>query len=124
MAYDEDLVDRVREQLSGEPDVTERRMFGGLAFMVGGKMALTVSREGGLLLRVDPAKADALAETTAARPAVMRGREMRGWLRVGSDALRTKRELSKWVGLAKTYSASLPAQKSTSTRRKRSASSG
>jgi TfoX/Sxy family transcriptional regulator of competence genes len=108
MAYDEDLADRIRELLAGEADVTETRMFGGLAFLVGGHMAITASGQGGALVRVDPATSDRLTARTNAVPAIMRGRPMAGWLRVDSNDLRTKRQLTRWVELASTYARSLP----------------
>lgn len=108
MAYDEDLADRIRELLSLHQGVTERKMFGGLAFLVRGNMAIAASGQGGVLVRVDPDQADRLVETTSAEMAVMRGRPMQGWLRVDSDELRTKRRLEKWVTLGSTYAASLP----------------
>ena len=82
MAYDEDLADRVRELIAREPKLTEKKMFGGLAFLIGGNMAIAASGQGGLLVRVDPDKSDALVSTTKARPFEMRGRSMQGWLRV------------------------------------------
>ena len=111
MAYDEDLADRIRGLLAGEPDVTEQKMFGGLAFLIGGNMAVAASGQGGVLARVDPAESDRLVATTKARPMEMRGRAMQGWLRVDSDEVRTKRQLAKWVDLGKTYARSLPAKK-------------
>lgn len=108
MAYDEVLAHRVRELLAGERGVTEKRMFGGLAFLIDAKMAVAISREGGLLLRVDPAQLDQLLTRVGARVCVMRGREMNGWLRVGDEALRTKRQLNGWVMRAVTYARSLP----------------
>ena len=116
MAYDDVLADRVRELFLGDPDVAEKKMFGGLAFLLGGHMAVAVSREGGLLLRVDPARCDKLLDTTTARPMVMRGRELHGWLRVDADAVKTKRQLTKWVDLASTHARSLPAKKRSSTK--------
>ena len=111
MAYDEDLADRIRELLLDEPDVAEKKMFGGLAFLIGGNMAVAASGQGGVLVRVDPAKSDRLVATTSARVAVMRGRAMHGWLRVSSDDVRTKRRLAKWVGLGTTFARSLPAKR-------------
>jgi len=111
MAYDEDLADRIRALLSAQRGVTERRMFGGLAFLVGGNMAIAASGQGGVLVRVDPDRADALVETTAAEVAVMKGRPMQNWLRVASDDLRTKRQLEKWVKLGSAFAASLPPKK-------------
>ena len=111
MAYDEDLADRIRELVAGERDLTEKKMFGGLAFLVGGNMAVAASGQGGLMVRVDPAQGDKLATTTAARPVEMRGRTMTGWLRVDSDDVRQKRQLAKWVNLGVTYAKSLPRKK-------------
>ena len=111
MAYDEVLADRIRELFLGDRDVTEKKMFGGLAFLIGGHMPVAASREGGLLLHVDPAIYDKLMDTTTARPMVMRGREMHGWLRVDADAVKTKRQLTKWTDLGATYARSLPAKK-------------
>ena len=111
MAYDEDLADRIRELLADDPGVTEKKMFGGLAFLIRGNMAVAASGQGGLLVRVDPTKSDKLVASSSARPMEMRGREMQGWLRVDSDAVRTKRQLAKWVGLGTTYARSLPAKK-------------
>ena len=111
MAYDEELADRIRELLSEQRGVTETRMFGGLAFLIGGNMAIAASGQGGALVRVDPGQADRLVETTSAQAAVMRGRRMRGWLRVDSDDLRTKRRLEKWVKLSSAYVSSLPPKK-------------
>ena len=108
MAYDEELADRIRELLGGEADLTEKKMFGGLAFLVGGNMAVAASGQGGVLVRVDPAQSDTLVATTNSRFMEMRGRQMRGWLRVGTEDLRTKRQLAKWVELGTTYARSLP----------------
>jgi TfoX/Sxy family transcriptional regulator of competence genes len=108
MAYDEDVADRIRELLGGQPDITEKKMFGGLAFLVGGNMAIAASGQGGVLVRADPAQSDRIVATTKARPMEMRGREMQGWLRVGADDLRTKRQLAKWVEMGTGYARSLP----------------
>jgi TfoX/Sxy family transcriptional regulator of competence genes len=110
VAYDEELAERIRELVAGEPGVTEKKMFGGLAFLIGGNMAVAASGQGGALVRVDPAESEKLVATTNAKPMEMRGRQMQGWLRVASDDLRTKRELAKWVGLGTTYARSLPAK--------------
>ncbi|HEX3090230.1 MAG TPA: TfoX/Sxy family protein [Ilumatobacteraceae bacterium] len=111
MAYDEDLAERVRELLLDEPGVTETKMFGGLAFLVDGHLAIAASREGGVLVRVDPAAADALVARTGARVAVMRGRPMDGWLRVDIEKLRTKRQLASWVSRGVAYARSVPPNK-------------
>jgi TfoX/Sxy family transcriptional regulator of competence genes len=111
VAYDERLADRIRELLGGESRLTEKKMFGGLAFLIGGNMAVAASGQGGVLVRVDPAQSDELVATTNARLMEMRGRRMRGWLRVDPDDLRTKRQLAKWVELGTTYAGSLPAKR-------------
>jgi TfoX/Sxy family transcriptional regulator of competence genes len=94
--------------LQDEAGVTETKMFGGLAFLVNGHMAIAASGQGGAMVRVDPATSDKLVATTNARLAVMRGRPMDGWLRVNTEDLRTKRQLAKWVTLGTTYARSLP----------------
>jgi hypothetical protein len=108
VAYDEELADRIRDLLRGEADLTEKKMFGGLAFLIRGNMAVAASGQGGVLVRVDPAGSETLGATTDARLMEMRGRRMQGWLRVDSDDVRTKRQLAKWVGLGATYARSLP----------------
>lgn len=108
MAYDEDLADRIRELLVGERGITEKKMFGGLAFLVRGNMAVAASGQGGLLVRVDPDESDRLVRASNARVAVMQGRRMPGWLRVASQDVRTKRQLGRWVRLGATYARSLP----------------
>ena len=110
MAYDEDLASRIREQLAGERDLIEKRMFGGLAFLVGGNMAIAASGQGGVLVRVDPAQSDELVATTQARVAVMRDRPMPGWLRVDTEDVRSQGELARWVELGSSYARSLPAK--------------
>lgn len=110
MAYDEALAQRIRELLSTEADLTEMKMFGGLAFLVGGNMAVAASGEGGIMVRVDPASSDRLVSTTTAQPVEMRGRPMQGWLRVGAADLRTKRQLAEWVRRGATYARSLPSK--------------
>jgi TfoX/Sxy family transcriptional regulator of competence genes len=111
VAYDEELADRIRALVSGEPRLTEQKMFGGLAFLVGGNMAVAASGQGGLLVRVDPAASEELVATTPAELMEMGGRSMQGWLRVGPDQVRTKRQLEKWVGLGTAYARSLPVKK-------------
>jgi TfoX/Sxy family transcriptional regulator of competence genes len=111
MAYDEDLADRIRELLGSQTKVIEKKMFGGLAFLIHGNMAIAASGQGGVLVRVDPSTSDALVAKTAARLMEMRGREMHGWLRVAAEDVRTKRQLAKWVELGTTYARSLPAKK-------------
>ena len=110
MAYDEDLANRIRELIAGDDGVREQRMFGGLAFLINGNMAVSASGQGGLLLRVDPAETDTLLRRQHARPFVMRGREMQGWLRVADEGVRTKRQLESWVKRGVAYARSLPAK--------------
>jgi TfoX/Sxy family transcriptional regulator of competence genes len=111
VAYDEELANRMRELLAGESDLTEKKMFGGLAFLIGGNMAVAASNGGGALVRVDPAQSDALVAETNARPMEMRGRSMQGWLRVDPEDLRTQRQLSKWVELGTAHAHALPAKR-------------
>ncbi len=111
MVFDEDLAYRLRELLQEEKGLTEKRMFGGLAFLIHGNMAVSASRQGGLLLRVEPAETQELLRRPYAHPFVMRGREMDGWLRVDEEGLRTKRQLERWVSRGVTYARSLPPKK-------------
>jgi TfoX/Sxy family transcriptional regulator of competence genes len=110
MAYDEALAGRIRAQFDGQSGVTEKKMFGGLAFLVGGNMAIAASGQGGVLVRVDPATSDELVSATKAEMAVMRGRPMSGWLRVAPENVRTARQLASWVRRANSYARSLPAK--------------
>jgi TfoX/Sxy family transcriptional regulator of competence genes len=110
MAYDEDLANRIRELIAGAPDVTEQRMFGGLAFLAGGNMAVAASGQGGLMVRVEPSETDALAAKPHAARFEMRGRAMSGWLRVDDEGVRTKRQLEPWVRRGLAYARSLPAK--------------
>jgi TfoX/Sxy family transcriptional regulator of competence genes len=111
MAYDEELASRIREQVAGEPGLSEQKMFGGLAFLIGGNMAIAASGQGGVLVHADPEESDRLVETTSARLMEMRGKRMRGWLRVDAEDVRTKRQLTKWVELGTAYARSLPAKR-------------
>jgi TfoX/Sxy family transcriptional regulator of competence genes len=113
MAYDENLAERIRELVAKERGLSEKKMFGGNAFLVGGNMAIAASGQGGILVRVDPEQSAKLVRTTQATVAVMRGREMPGWLRVKSDDVRTQPQLRKWVTLGARYAASLPAKTAT-----------
>jgi TfoX/Sxy family transcriptional regulator of competence genes len=108
MAYDEQLAARIRELVAGERAVTEKKMFGGLAFLVGGHMAVAASGRGGMMVRVNPDESDALVAKTNARVVEMRGREMPGWLRVDAEDLKTKRQLDAWVKRGFGYARSLP----------------
>jgi TfoX/Sxy family transcriptional regulator of competence genes len=110
MAYDYELADRIRELLTGEDGVAEQRMFGGLAFLINGNMSVAASGEGGLLVRADPEESEALIDDERVRPMVMRGRTMRGWLRVDAAAVRLPSELEQWVTRGVSYARSLPAK--------------
>jgi TfoX/Sxy family transcriptional regulator of competence genes len=110
VAYDEDLAQRIRAVVGTQRGVSEKKMFGGLAFLVGGNMAVAASRQGGILVRVGPERADGLVARTTASVAVMGGRPMPGWLRVGASDLRTKRQLMRWVDLGVGFARSLPAK--------------
>jgi TfoX/Sxy family transcriptional regulator of competence genes len=111
VAYDEELAGRIRELTAGEPALTEQKMFGGLAFLVGGNMAIAASGQGGLLVRVDPAESDALVESTGAAVMEMRGRSMAGWLRVDGASVETQDALSAWVDRGVSHARSLPAKR-------------
>ncbi len=108
MAHDEDLADRLREILAVESDLTEQQMFGGLAFLLAGNMAIAASGRGGVLVRVDPSEVDALVASTAAEPMEMGGRTMRGWVHVDGPSIRTTRQLSAWVRRGVAVARSLP----------------
>ena len=108
MAYDEDLANRIRELIGAEPDLTEQRMFGGLAFLIAGNMAVSASGQGGLLLRCDPEETEALIKKPHAARFEMRGRSMDGWLRVAPEGVGTKRQLEPWVRRSVAYARSLP----------------
>ncbi|MBV9594667.1 MAG: TfoX/Sxy family protein [Actinobacteria bacterium] len=108
MAYDVDLADRIRAVLGPVEGLTEKRMFGGLAFLVNGHMAVSASGRGGLLLRVDPAQTESLIAPPQVDRFVMRGREMDGWLRVDPEAVATRATLRRWVQFGVKYARSLP----------------
>ena len=107
MAYDEELAERIRGHL-GDVEVTEKRMFGGLAFLVGGNMAVAASGQGGLMVRVDPAQSEELTSADGVSRMVMRGKEMDGWLRVTPDAVASDDDLARWVQVGTAYAGSLP----------------
>jgi TfoX-like protein len=111
VSYDHDLAERLREALAGERGVTEKRMFGGLAFLVGGNLAVSASGRGGLMVRVDPAETDELIADPVADRFIMRGREMDGWLHVRLTAEADDAELGRWVAKGVAYARSLPAKK-------------
>ena len=108
MAYDLDLAARVRDCIEQESGLSEAKMFGGLAFLINGHMAVAASGQGGLLLRVDPAQTDALVSLPHAGRLVMRGREMNGWLRVEPPAVQTEADLEHWIQLGVAYVRTLP----------------
>ncbi|MFL6012622.1 MAG: TfoX/Sxy family protein [Gaiellaceae bacterium] len=111
MAYDERLAERIRELVAGQTGITEKKMFGGLAFLVNGNMSVAASGQGGLLVRVDPDDSDALAKKPGVEVMEMRGRAMRGWLRVDAPAVRTKQQLSGWVDRGVAFARALPAKR-------------
>lgn len=111
MAYDEDLANRIRELIDGDLEVSEQTMFGGLAFLVNGNMAVAASGQGGLMVRVGPEHAGELLAKPHAQAFEMRGRPMRGWLRVDDEGLRTKRQLEPWVSRGVAYARSLPSKR-------------
>lgn len=108
MAYDEDLANRIREMLAGDPEIDEKRMFGGLAFLVGGNLSVAASGRGGLMVRIDPQDCDLLLTRSHTRPFEMRSRAVQGWLRVDPEGVRTKRQLEPWVKRGVAYARSLP----------------
>jgi TfoX/Sxy family transcriptional regulator of competence genes len=108
MAYDEQLAARIREAVAGAEALSEKRMFGGLAFLVHGNMAVAASGQGGMMLRVDPQESETLTQHEHVRRMVMRGREMDGWLRIDDVALRSDQELQRWVDIGVAYAESLP----------------
>jgi TfoX/Sxy family transcriptional regulator of competence genes len=110
MAYDEQLAGRIRDLLGDEPGLEEQKMFGGLAFLIGGHMAIAASGQGGILVRADPAESDALVASTDAYPMEMRGKQMAGWLRVDAEHVAAEQELAKWVEVGTSYARSLPAK--------------
>jgi TfoX/Sxy family transcriptional regulator of competence genes len=111
MAYDEDLANRLRELLAGEDAVTEQKMFGGLAFLVGGHMCVSASGRGGLLARIDPAETEAALERPHAARMEMGRRTMEGWITVAAEGVRTKRQLAPWVKRSVSYVKTLPPKK-------------
>jgi TfoX-like protein len=108
MAYDEDLANRIRELIAGEPGIVEKKMFGGLAFLIGGHMSVSASGRGGLLLRVEPEETESLLAKPHTGPFAMRDKTMDGWLRVAPEGLKTKRQLEPWVRRGVAYARSLP----------------
>ena len=108
MAFDSELADRIRALLATDHDVAEKKMFGGLAFLIGGHMSVSASREGGLLLRCDPDETEALRREPHVGPFEMRGNVMAGWLRVEAAGVEDDRELERWVAVGVDYARSLP----------------
>jgi TfoX/Sxy family transcriptional regulator of competence genes len=108
MSFDADLADRIRELLSPQRGVDEKRMFGGLAFLINGNMSVAVSRQGGLMVRVPPDDTEKLLTRAHVTPMVMAGREVRGWIRVEADGVKTKRQLTDWVTRGAGYARGLP----------------
>jgi hypothetical protein len=111
MAYDEVLARRIRDLIGPDPELTEKKMFGGLAFLIRGHMAISASGQGGVLVHCHPGRSDDLVATTAATVAVMQGREMPGWLRVSAGDCATDEGLSPWVEIGIAHARSLPPKK-------------
>ena len=111
VAYDDELAGRIRDLLADESDLSEKKMFGGLAFLIGGNLAVAASGQGGILVRVDPAESERLVATTNAHFMEMRGRATKGWLRIDSEDVGAKRELARWVELGAKYARALPAKR-------------
>lgn len=110
MSFDTVLAERIRDVLAAEPDLTERKMFGGLAFLLRGHMTAVASGKGGLMIRADPTTSAALVDSTKAELTEMRGREMKGWLRLKSSDVRSDDELTTWLRLAVSYVSTLPSK--------------
>src|SRR5215831_8743546 len=108
MAYDQELAGRIRQLIGSDPELTDKKMFGGLAFLIRGNMAIAASCQGGAMVRVDPAQSDALVATTKATLMNMRGRDMPGRLRISAGHLRTDDQLARWVEIGTGYARSLP----------------
>ncbi|MBD1320422.1 TfoX/Sxy family protein [Gordonia hankookensis] len=108
MAYDDDLAHRIRGMLAAECGLDEKSMFGGLAFLINGNMAIAASGHGGLMVRVPPEETEVLLEFDHTEPMVMSGRETRGWLRISDDGIRTERQLRRWVAIGADYARKLP----------------
>ncbi len=113
MAYDEDLATRIRDLIGPDPELAEKKMFGGLAFLIRGHMAISASGQGGILVHVDPGRSAGLvattrATTTRATTAVMQGREMPGWLRVSPEDVASDGDLSRWADIGIEHARSLP----------------
>lgn len=108
VAYDEDLVNRLRELLADEDGITEKKMFGGLAFLLHGNMSVSASRNGGLLVRIDPADTHVSLAHPHVSPMKMGGRTMDGWLTVAPEGLKTKRQLAAWVTRSVAFAKTLP----------------
>ena len=110
MAYDEDLAHRIRELLADEAGVTEKAMFGGLAFLVGGNMAVGISNTDELMVRVGPDATDAALSRPHTRLFDMSGRPMKGWVLVAREGMKTKRQLAPWVERGVRFARTLPAK--------------
>jgi TfoX/Sxy family transcriptional regulator of competence genes len=111
MAYDEDLASRIRELIASEDGFTEQKMFGGIGYLIDGNMAVGVSGEGGLMIHCPKEETEALLAKPGARPFEMRGREMKGWLRVDAESVSTERELESWVMESVAFARALPPKK-------------
>lgn len=111
MPYDQELAARIREIVAAEPALTEKKMFGGIAFLIAGNMAVAASGHGGVMVRVDPAQSGTLVSTTPARMVEMRGRPMSGWLYLEAAAVGDLGELTAWVERGVSLARTLPAKR-------------
>jgi TfoX/Sxy family transcriptional regulator of competence genes len=108
MAYDKDLAERIRHYLVSIPNLTERKMFGGIGFLINGNMTIAASAQGGIMVRIDPTQTEKLVQSTPAQVMVMRGKSMAGWLRISAHELSSDSELNKWVIRSVAFTQSLP----------------
>ena len=108
MAYDEELAQRIRELLTFDADVVEKKMFGGLSFLIGGHMAVGISGSGGLIMRCEADETEALLGQPYVEEFVMRGKAMSGWIRVAADGVEDDAELKRWVEAGAGFARSLP----------------
>jgi len=108
MAYDQDFANRIREELAGVDGITEKPMFGGLAFLLHGNMAVGIMSTGDLMVRVGPEGTDDALAKPHTRLFEMRGRSMTGWVIVALEGVKTKRQLAPWVKRGVSFASSLP----------------
>ena len=110
MVFDPIIAERIREAVASEPDVSERKMFGGLAFLLRGNMAMAASSKGGLMIRTDPATASGLVDESPAEYVEMSGRQLQGWLHLGAVDIESDHQLAIWINRALDYATTLPSK--------------